>query len=294
VLLGVKPASFDYVAGNSVEHAVAVLADVDGAQVLAGGQSLVPLMCQRLVRPRLLVDVTTIAGLGDVVAGEGVLRLGSTCRQRVAERHPDVLGAAPAVAEAAALVGNVHVRNRGTIGGSLAHADPAAELPAALLATGASVRVAGRDGERMISLGEFVVGPGRTALHGGEVIVGVDVPLVDGPVGGAFSELAPRVGDLPIAGVGCTVRLGRDGACSDVLLAACGVGPGPVDLSDVVARLRGEHGLTRSLLAAVASGVAAVVEPAGDERASSGQRKEAVQMLALDALARAWRMAVSR
>jgi aerobic carbon-monoxide dehydrogenase medium subunit len=280
----VKPIIFDYVAAESIDHAVAVLAEAADARALAGGQSLVPLMCQRRARPKVLVDLTKIAGLGDVVAGNGLLRIGATCRHRALERHADVRAVAPVVAAAAALAGPAQVRNRGTVGGSIAHADPAAELPAALLAAGASVRLAAHGGSRVVPLGELTLRPA-------EVVVGVDVPVADLPVGGAFAELAPREGDLPIAGAGCTVLIGGDGACAEVRLAACGVGSAPIDLSAAAAAARGERRPTRQLLARIATAVAAAVDPPTDARASAAQRREAVQMLALDALVRAWQTA---
>ncbi|MFL6138204.1 MAG: FAD binding domain-containing protein [Frankiaceae bacterium] len=286
-----KPAPFEYVAARDVPEAVRALAGEAGARALAGGQALVPLVNQRLLRPPLLVDIGRIYGLDRVEASDGSLRVGATARLRALESHPLVVAHAPVLAEAAALVGPVHVRNRATLGGSLVHADPAAEVPAALLAAGARVRIAGPGGERWCGVEELIVGAHRTALGVAELVVAVELPLPIGHVGGAFRELAVRTGDLPLVGVGCQLRIGEDGRCSGLAAVACGVADRPRPLAAPAARLLGAASVDAAALREVAAGVGAELEPVGDARASAAYRRELAQVLTVEALAAAWRAA---
>lgn len=286
-----KPAPFDYVAAHDVDDAVRALATTSGARVLAGGQALVPLMAQRLVRPALLVDVGGIPGFADVRLADGTLRIGAGATLRSLESHPLVRARAPVLAEAAALVGPVHVRNRATLGGSLAHADPAAEVPAALLATAATVHVAGPGGGRACPVDGLVTGRHRTALGDAELVVAVDVPARAGRTGGAFREFATRVGDLPLVGVACAVRLDDDGRCAEATAVACGVDDRPRVLTTVGRLVAGRRTVDASLLREVASTVGAELEPPSDARASGDYRRELAQGLAVEALSAAWRSA---
>jgi carbon-monoxide dehydrogenase medium subunit len=284
----VKPEAFDYVAAESVAEAVRALAATPGARVIAGGQSLVPLLCQRSVRAPLLVDVCRVHDIGSIERAGDMLRLGATTRLRTLERHPDVFAGAPVLAEAAGLVGPVHVRNRATLAGSLAHADPAAEVPAALVASGASVRVVGPAGPRTVDAADFAAGAHRTVLGSAEVVVGVDVPLRPGSVGGAFREFSTRPGDLPLVGVGCALEFADSGACTSVSMVACGVADRPVRLT-AGAAVVGLDVLSADVLRAVATGVAAELEPRSDRAASADYRRELAEVLAVDAIVAAWR-----
>jgi CO/xanthine dehydrogenase FAD-binding subunit len=187
----VKPAPFDYVRPKTLEEALGELArGGEDAKPLAGGQSLVPLLNMRLARPTLLVDVNRVEGLDDVARENGSVRVGATVRQSA---MPDL----PLVREALPLVGHVATRNRGTVGGSIAHADPSAELPVCLLALGGSVVVAGPAGRRELAAADFVTGTYETALARGELVVETAWPVHEG--GCAFEELALRHGDYALA-----------------------------------------------------------------------------------------------
>ncbi len=226
---------FELVVATSVGDAVEALAGERPARVLAGGQSLVPLLVTRAVRPSVLVDVNEV-GLDGVAVDRaaGLLRLGATVRHRTVERHPTIRRWAPLLAAAAAWVGHPPIRHRGTLGGSLAHADPAAELPAAVVALGGSVTVRGVTGARVLAAADLVAGPFATVLAPDELIAEVAVPLAGQRAGAAFCEWAPRHRDRAEAGVGVAVEADARGACIGAWGATCGVTPRPVDLTDVL------------------------------------------------------------
>ncbi len=194
-----KPPPFEYVAAQSVEEAVAALAEEgDGAKVLAGGQSLLPILNMRLARPSLLVDVNPISGL-DSIHVDGDVKIGALARQADALLSAELAAAAPLLVHALRHVGHPATRSRGTIGGSLAHADPAAELPAVLLALDGEVVATGQSGERRIPAAELILGPFTTSLAPDELLTSVVVPRWEGRRLG-FAELSRRHGDFALAG----------------------------------------------------------------------------------------------
>jgi carbon-monoxide dehydrogenase medium subunit len=227
-----KPPPFELLLATSVAEVVGALAADDGAKVLAGGQSLVPLLALRLARPTVLVDVNglDLAGI-EVVDGE--VRIGALVRHRRLERDATVRASAPLLAQAAALVGHPAIRHRGTLGGSIAHADPVAELPAALLALGGSVVVEGPDGRRTIRANQLFEGFLTTSISPDELLVEVRVPAAGPSTRTAFCEWAPRVGDFAVAGVALVLD------DSSVRAAVCGVATRPVDISDAFAPVMG-------------------------------------------------------
>ena len=282
-----KPAPFEYVAVASVGEALEALSADEDARPLAGGQSLVPLMNLRLARPALLVDINGIAELDDVRVEGDEVRIGALCRHRRIETDAVLGESAPLLAEAASFIGHAQIRNRGTIGGSLAHGDPVAELGAALLALGGRVVVA-RDGTRReIAAADHFRGFFETAVEPGELLVEVVVPARSAGTGAAFREFAPRVGDFAIAGIAATVTR-SDGQCTAARAAGCGLSATPVDLSDVLGALVGASSLSEDLLREVASATAAAVEPTNDIHASADDRRELAQLLIVDALRVAW------
>jgi CO/xanthine dehydrogenase FAD-binding subunit len=196
-----KPARFRYARAGTLAEAIALLAEAPGeAKVLAGGQSLVPMLNMRLVRPAVLVDITRVRDLtGIAPAGDGGLRVGALTRHAELVASPLVRERAPLLAEAARHVGHAAIRNQGTLGGSLAHADPAAELPAALLALDARLHASGPRGDRVVRAGEFFRGLMATALGADEILNAVEVPAAG--AGWAFAEIARRPGDFALAGV---------------------------------------------------------------------------------------------
>jgi aerobic carbon-monoxide dehydrogenase medium subunit len=270
----VKPAPFEYVRARTLHEALAAL-DTD-SKVLAGGQSLVPMLNMRLVRPARLVDINAVPGLDGVRQRADGIEIGALTR------HTDVLAAAlvaewtPLLAAATAHVGHRAIRNRGTVGGSLAHADPAAELPAALLALDATVVIAGSGGRRRVALDDFFVGALTTALAAGEILVHVEIPDAR-DAGWGFAEIARRPGDFAIAGVAALVR-GRDGRCHAARLVAFGAHDRPVRLRAAEAAITG--GRLSAELGAQAAGMASTdCRPPDDVHASAEYRAHLVRVL---------------
>jgi carbon-monoxide dehydrogenase medium subunit len=225
----VKPAPFRYVAAESLEHALAAKANEgEDAKFLAGGQSLVPAMNFRLAQPATLIDLNGLANLDDVRTEGGALRIGALARHRRIERDPLVARHAPLLAEAAPHVAHPQIRNRGTLCGNLAHADPASEFPAVVLALGARMRVRSTRGERWVGASDFFRGVFTTALAPDEMLVEVDLPPVPARTGTCFLEVARRRGDYALVGVAAVVTLGADGKVASARVALCNAGVTPV------------------------------------------------------------------
>jgi carbon-monoxide dehydrogenase medium subunit len=277
-----KPAAFDYLRPDSVDAAAAALAAAGGeAKILAGGQSLVPLLNFRMVRPRLLIDINRLAAL-DFVAedGAGGLRIGALTRHHTLETAAVVRERFPVVTAAMRHVAHLAIRNRGTIGGSLAHADPAAELPLLAVVLDAELRTSrGRH-----AAGGFFHGPLTTALGDDELLTEIVLPALPPHTGWGFEEFALRRGDFAFAAVAAllTVEHGRIAAAR---LAAGGVGETPLRLGAVEAELIGAD---NAAFAAAAQRARERVEPASDLRASAGYRRHLVGVLAERALNAAW------
>src|SRR5262245_63457264 len=225
-----KPAPFRYVAAESLASALALKAEHgDDARFLAGGQSLIPAMNFRLAQPVMLVDLNPLRDLDYVRAtGNGALRIGALTRTRTLERDALVAERQPLVHEAVPHVAHPQIRTRGTLGGNLAHADPASELPAVLLALGARLRAQSSRGERWIAAQDFFVGVFTTALRDDEMLVEVELPVLPPRTGTCFMEVARRRGDYATMGVAAVATLGADGACAHAALAYCNAGATPV------------------------------------------------------------------
>jgi carbon-monoxide dehydrogenase medium subunit len=225
----VKPAPFRLHRPESVADVVALLAEHgDEAKPLAGGQSLVPLLALRLARSEHLVDLERVAGLGGVEAAHDAVTVGAMVRQADAEHDGDVARLAPLVARALPFIGHFQIRNRGTVGGSLAHADPASELPAVALALDAELTVVGPAGARTVAADRFFVDRWTTALAADELLVGVRFPRWPGPCGFVIDEVARRHGDFAMVGVAGALGLGGDGRVDRARLALFGVAATPV------------------------------------------------------------------
>jgi carbon-monoxide dehydrogenase medium subunit len=275
-----KPAPFEYVRARSLDEALAAL-DGDG-KILAGGQSLVPMLNMRLVRPARLVDINAVPGLDAVRARpDGGLDIGALVRHTDLLTSPLVQARAPLLATAAAHVGHRAIRNRGTVGGSLAHADPAAELPAALLALDAGVVVAGRAGHRRLPLAELFVGLLTTALAPDEILTGIEIPDARA-AGWGFAELARRAGDFAIAGVAAVVSGGPD-RCTGARLVAFGADDRPVRLRAAEDAIVGRAAST-GLAARAAAEAPRDCRPSSDVHASAEYRTHLVRVLAEDAV----------
>jgi len=286
----VKPAAFLYAAPETVEETLALLAEYGpDAKLLAGGQSLMPLLNMRLARPSVLVDLNRVTALDFIAATNGEVRIGAMTRQRAAERSPVVAARLQLMAEALRWVGHPQIRNRGTIGGSLAHADPSAELPAVAAVLGATFVVTGQGGARLLSPDDFFVGYLTTAMQPDEVLTEIWVPAMAADAGWAFVEVARRHGDFALVGAAAVVHPAGDGRFRDVRLAFIGVGPAPIRIKEAEAALEGRT-FEEGLLVDVARLVADRLDPESDIHASAAYRKHVAGVLARRALT----MAASR
>src|SRR5882757_3162780 len=247
-----KPVPFRYIAATSLEHALSLKAEHgDEAKFLAGGQSLIPTMNFRLARPAVLIDINEIDDLAGIRTTGGATRIGPLTRYRALQRDATLAQAFPLVGEALPHIAHPQIRNRGTIGGNLAHADPASELPAIAVALGARFRVQAAKRERWIGASDFFVSALTTDLQPDEMLVEVELPLLKPRTGSCFMEIARRRGDFAVAGVAAMVTLGNEHKCSDVRLAFCGVGETPVDASSAGAILVG-HAVSEEAIRDVA------------------------------------------
>ena len=223
-----KPAPFEYHAPTTAAEAVRLLADLgDSAKPLAGGQSLVPMLSLRLAVFEHLVDLGGVEELRGIERRDGGLRIGAGTTQAAAERSLDVAAAAPLVARALPFVGHFQIRNRGTVGGSIAHADPASELPAVALALDAELEVLAPAGRRTLPASEFFTGTWTTALGDDEVLTAVTFPVWSGRCGFAGEECARRHGDFAVAGAALGVELGDDDRVQRVAIGLFGLGSTP-------------------------------------------------------------------
>ena len=282
-----KPAPFEYVAPESVEEALAALQqnNPDG-KILAGGQSLLPLLNLRLTKPKLLVDLNGISGLDGIRETPEGLAIGAMTRQSKLEHSLLVRQRCPLLAEAIRYIGHVAIRHRGTIGGSLAHADPAAELPALALALDAKFAIAGRGTDRVISAEEFFLDFLTTALAPDEILRQIVFPVLRPFSGYALEEVARRHGDFAIAGVVVIVDLDDAGKIAEARVALFGLAPTPVRARQAERALVGRELDDRAMLDAAVL-LEEVLEPPGDIRASSAYRKHAAAVLLSRALKRA-------
>ena len=278
--------AFEHVAPATLEEALDVLAvHGEDAKVLAGGQSLVPLLNYRLARPRVVVDINALPLAGVRVVGER-LRIGALTRHATLEESPELARACPLLGEAAALIGNVRVRALGTLGGSLAHGDPSAELPMAMLALDARLDVAGRGGRRRtIAARDFFTGHLTTALAPDELLVEVEVPAMR-DAGWAVEELSRRAGDFAVVAVTALIRLDARGRVDDARIAFGGVGPTAVRAPGAEDLLRGGEP-TAERLARAADLARAALAPESDAFVSAAYRRLLAGVLARRALTRA-------
>jgi len=281
-----KPAKFDYHAPASVEEALALLQRYGGdAKVLAGGQSLMPLLNFRLSRPAALVDLNRIASLAYVSEHDGQVRLGAMTRQRTIEFSPIVARKLPLLREATRWVGHLPIRTRGTIGGSLAHADPAAEYPAVLTALEGEVVARGPRGERVVKAADLFQTYLTTSLAPEEILVEVRLGAMPAGAGYALEEFARRHGDFAIVGIAALiVREGR--RCTRARLATAGTGPVPVRLRAAEEILE-RDGLDDAAIDAAARRASELVSPDSDIHASADYRRHLAGVLTKRALTRA-------
>lgn len=283
-----KPAPFDWHAPATIEEALALKARFgEEARFLAGGQSLVPAMNFRMAQPAVLVDLNRVAGLDGVA--EGGLSIGAMTRSAALERDAEAARAWPILAEALAEVAHPPIRNRGTIGGNLSHADPASEMPAVMLALQARfvLRAAGR--MREVPAAAFFLGPLSTALAPDEMLAAIRLPPRPPRTGTAFLEVARRRGDYAMLGVAAVVTLDAAGVCRAARIACCSAGPTPMAAPRAAAALVGT-GLEEAAIVAAAALVREEVEPLGSVQAPAAYQRHLAGVLA----ARALRLAKAR
>jgi aerobic carbon-monoxide dehydrogenase medium subunit len=284
----VKPAGFDYYAPASVEEAIEILArEGEEARLLAGGQSLVPMMNFRLVRPSAIIDLNRVESLAFVEEEGPVVRIGAMTRQRTIEFSPLVAAKLPLLRDAVGWIGHLPTRTRGTIGGSLANADPAAELPMVLRALDGEVVARGPAGERRIPAADLVQAPLTTALSADEILTEIRMPAMAANAGHAIEEFARRRGDFAIAAIAAVLMPQGDGGIV-ARLATAGIGPVPRRLREAEAIIE-ERGLGADAVAAAAAKAAELVEPLADNNASADFRRHLTGVLTQRALASAAR-----
>lgn len=287
-----KPAPFDYVAPDSLEAALALKAQHgDEAKFLAGGQSLIPAMNFRLAQVSLLVDVNNLKELDYVQrADNGELRLGALTRQRRLERDPLVEQYAPLLREAMPFIAHPQIRNRGTLGGSLAHADPAAELPVIAVALEARFKAASARGERWIAAADFFKGFFTTDLASDEMLVEVALPPLPPRAGTSFIEFSRRRGDYAMMGVAAVVTLDENNICRDARLVYLNAGDGPVNAKQAAQILKGQPPSDGAMMAA-ATAADSEINPMGNVHASSDYQRHLARVLTRRALKQAFERA---
>jgi len=283
-----KPAPFAYHRPATVDEALALLAQHGGeAKPLAGGQSLIPAMNFRLARPAVLIDLNRIATLAGIRGGADGVRIGAMTRQRAVERDATLAQHVPLLAEALPHVAHPQIRTRGTVGGSLAHADPAAELPAVMVALGAAFELRSPRGTRSVAAEEFYTGLFTTALAPDELLVEIAIPPAGPRRGSAFAEVARRHGDYALAGVAAVVALDDAGRCREARIALLSVGDGPVLARKAAKAITGEAPTADAIQEAADAAASKDVDPPGDIHASAAYRRQLVSVLVRRTLQRA-------
>jgi CO/xanthine dehydrogenase FAD-binding subunit len=282
----VKPPPFEYDDPATVDEALALLAEHgDQAKVLAGGQSLVPLLNFRLARPERLIDINKLDPLAYVRADDGVMRIGALTRHTTLERSSDVVARLPLLSEAVSLVGHVQIRNRGTVGGSVAHADPAAELPVAFAALEARYHVRSHDRRRVIAADEMFVTHLTTVLAVEELLTEIEVPVPPPGTGAAFVEFARRHGDFALGGAAVLLTL-DDGVCTRARIAVLAAAPTPVRARAAEEWLLGAT-IDERTAGEVAGRAVADIHPTGDIHGGTDYRRALVETLVQRAVLRA-------
>lgn len=287
-----KPAPFEYRAPDSLEEALTLLRDNgDDAKPLAGGQSLIPVLNFRLARPAMLVDLHRVPGLEGIDEVDGGMRIGAMTRQRALERSEPVKRRAPLLAETMPHIAHPQIRNRGTAGGSIAHADPASELPVVMLALDARFGLTDASGERHVDAIDFFTGLFSTALRTGELLTSIEVPDMTPGTGWAFEEVARRHGDYGLIGVAAVVRVAADGVCEHARIVLMNAGAGPVVAVRAAQSLIGASPSPTLLANAAMVAAKDEIDPRADVHASAAYRRHLADVLVRRTLARAFERA---
>src|SRR2546426_1501467 len=281
------PAAFEYHAPSTVGEATALLARLgEDAKILSGGQSLIPLMKLRLANPLHLVDINGIAGLAYIREADGVLRIGGLTRESELEESELVRTRYPLLHDTSRVIADPVVRNLATVGGNLAHGDPANDHPATILALGAEVVAVGAKGERRLPIASFFTGPFATSLKPDEILVEIRVPMPPARSGGAYLKLERKVGDFATAAVAAQLTLGATGACDQVGIGLTNVGLTPIKAARAEAALKGKTP-DEATIKRAAELAAEASEPAADLRGAVEYKKDLVRVLTARALRKA-------
>jgi carbon-monoxide dehydrogenase medium subunit len=275
-----KPAPFEYYVPDSLEQALDLLHEHgDSAKLLAGGQSLVPAMNFRVVQPSVLIDLNRVAELQYIRETGTALRVGGMTRERTLEFDPVISKKTPLLAEVMPHVAHPQIRNRGTLGGSLANADPAAELPVIMLALGARLKVSNVDRERWVDAQNFFAGMFTTDLAVDEMLIEIELPSIQPWTGWSFMEVAPRAGDYALMGVAALVTMDENGKCKQAKLVYLNAGDGPVDAREAAKSLDGQTLNDQSLESAASLASGKEINPFGNVHASPDYQRHLAKVL---------------
>jgi CO/xanthine dehydrogenase FAD-binding subunit len=286
-----KPAAFDYIIADSVDMAIASLASAGGsAKIIAGGQSLVPMLNFRLLRPSILIDINRIPGLAYINETESDIRVGALTRHYELETSRIIADHLPVLSCAMTHVAHLAIRNRGTVGGSLTHADPAAELPMMAVLLDGELHIASATGTRSVAARDFFLGPLTVDLTDDSIVTEIVLPKLPPRTGWGFEEVARRRGDFAIAAVAATLTLSA-GVIAQARIAVTGVGPTSLRAIEAETFLNG-RALDPDLIGEATDAVRSAIEPETDLHASSDYRRHLAGVLAGRAIAAAWRRAI--
>lgn len=288
-----KPAPFEYFRPQTLDEALSLLEQHGAdAKPLAGGQSLIPAMNFRLATPAALIDLNDLADLDYIHDDRSAIRIGGMTRQRSIERSAVVSKRVPLIAETMPYIAHPAIRNRGTIGGSLAHADPAAELPAVMLALNATLTLRNASETREVSADAFFIGLFTTALQAGELLTEIRIPAAPPRSGFAFQEISRRHGDFALVGVAAAVQLHDDGRCADARIALLSVGDKPTPAEEAAKTLIGQAPSSELFRSAAEAAATHDIDPPSDIHASARYRRQLAKVLTRRALERAFERAI--
>ncbi len=283
-----KPPVFKYVRVDSIGGALSALAENRGdAKILAGGQSLVPMLNFRIASPRVLVDINPVKELDYIRVEVGWVRIGARTRQRALDRSLDVKRKCPLLAEAVKWIGHPEIRNRGTVGGSLVHADPTAELALVAILLDSQVKIQGNGKSRTVAAADFFQGIMATSIAEDEILTEVSYPVAPARSGYGFRELCIRHGDFAVVAAGVQLTVGGNGRCTEARVAVAGAGPTPLRIRGAEEVLVGNNG-TDEVFDAAAARVPGEVEPFSDLQGSEAYRREMARVFVRRALDDAW------
>jgi CO/xanthine dehydrogenase FAD-binding subunit len=286
-----KPSAFEYYTPFTVREAVELLQrHGDEAKILAGGQSLIPMMNFRVARPKVLIDINKIKELDYIREEKGELVIGGLTRERTLEVSPVVKKKCPILAEAISYIGHLPIRTRGTIGGSLVHADPSAEIPIIVCGLGGKMKVVGPSGERILGPDEFFLTYLTSALEAAEVLVEVRIPTLPANAGWSFMEFSRRHGDFGIVAVASVLYLENKGLCRQARIALGGVAPTPMRAGEAENLLAGRV-ITEELIKEAGIKAAQATDPESDYHASAEYRKDMAKVFTQRSLKEAWNKA---